>query len=186
MEEFDVNPCKNGGSFWFSTLDLEILWKTCVRSDWFLWVLEKGLYDKPDKLRKFACECVRRTPYGNKKSWSIIENQDIKNTVICTEQYLEGRCSKDDLKNSSIIALASNPSKYHFELFVPFVSDISMDSILVAKYVSWEMALSSGDLRKGLDYQADFIREIIDHDDMEKCALYIRNNQIKPPIAGVI
>lgn len=182
----EINPCKNGGAFWFSTLDSKVLWDTCNRSDWFLWVLENGKYKDTKKLIKFACECIRRTPCGNKKAWNVIEAQAIKNIVIYTEQYYEGQCSKEDLTAGALVAWASPHSKYHFELFIPFIAELNTDPMLIAKYVSWEMALSSGDIRKGLAYQADLIREIIGFDDMERCALYIREKQIQPPSIDVL
>jgi len=178
----EINPCKSGGRYWYSVPDNKTLWDTCIRSDWWLWLLENSNYNDGTKLRKFACECVRRTPFGNKKAWSFIDYFPLKSVVIGTEQYLRGECSEEELRDMQIIAWASPPTKYHFELFVPFVAEISANPILVAKYVSWEMALSSGDLRKGLDYQTDFLKEVIGYEDMNKCATYIRENRIRIPM----
>lgn len=177
----EITACKSGGDYWYSVHDNKTLWDTCKRSDWWLWLLKNSNYDNDAKLRKFACECVRRTPFGGKRAWSLIDYFPLKGVVISTEQYLEGKCTEEELRESQIVAWASPPTKYHFELFVPFVAELSAKAILVAEYVSWEMALASGDLRRGLDYQTDFLKEIIGYEDMDRCATYIRESNIRVP-----
>lgn len=179
MQDITVhnNPCVSGGAFWHSTDDFTILWKDCIRSDWFLWILENGKYPDDRKLRKFACECVRYTPFGDKAAWDTLTVRETKNVVIYTEQYLDGTCSKDDLKNGELVAWAVPVSKNKIELVVPIVANLDTKAIDVAKYVSWEMALLSKDLRRGLKYQADLLRDIIGFEAMAKCGKYIKDKE---------
>ena len=174
-----INLCMNGNTFWHSTDDLDVLWKECNRSDWFLWILEKGDYHDDHKLRKFACECIRKTPYKNNTvAWDYIHDIRTKAAVIETENYLEGKTTKEELKDTMLWAYTvTTKTKESLESFVPLVADLEFDALFVAYSVSWHVALASGDLKKALEFQADLIREIISYDDMKKAALVVRSKE---------
>lgn len=160
-----IAQCKSGTSFIELQNSARSAWFECERVDWLIQVLKSVGYDRSNNLRKFCCKCARITPFGDKKAWDYVQDIRTKSCVILLEDYLGGLATKEDLSFAEIAAWSAPEGEKKLGSIFPLLLNISADPLYIAEYFSWKVSLLSGNIKKGLAAQANFLREEVQFDD---------------------
>ena len=93
-----LGACAKAQVFAHTQPDLETAWRTCKRSDWMIWLLDKLGFKDDRAYRLYACRCVRDTPLADGRTvWDLLTDPRSRNAVEVAERFANGQASQEEL-----------------------------------------------------------------------------------------
>jgi hypothetical protein len=110
-------------------------WLACDNPRWMLWALEQIGY-QDEKLRLFACWCVRYTPLGDgRTTWDLLIREQSRKAIEVAERFARWQATRDELFTAYATAGAA--------------ADVTWDSVRDA---AWDAAYAATEAARDATY----------------------------------
>jgi hypothetical protein len=154
------NACKDGKAYFESQKSMKDAWMNCKNADWMMWGLEQFDYSDDKNFRLFACKCVCDTPLPDGRyTYELLTDKRSRDAIEASIMFAYGKITEEDFDAAEAAAREVARAAWAAAGDARAVASDAAGDARDARAAAWNAAS---------DAQADYLREFIKWEDVEK------------------